>query len=214
MTDTYPRAKLQDSNPAQLVQEAIKMLSAGMYTSSYESQLIKKLEAAKVAMASMPSLPVYYIVKGTVTDPDAHDGDPASMGDTEWQISDGPAGERGSSADYLYLEEAIKAHAPAVFIFDDGNAPQVWRDKYDILALDDECYPQVTFGHGHDENGGVQVTHEQATAIFRKWKRDQQGMTWKQFASLVQPTFGMDGAVVVPWAGMWLAVEKDGYTHS
>jgi len=24
----------------------------------------------------------------------------------------------------------------------------------------------------------------------------------------------MDGAVVVPWCGMWLAIETDGYTHS
>jgi hypothetical protein len=200
--------------PAALVQQAIKMLSTGMYTSSYESQIIETLEAAKAAMSAQTSLPVYYIVKGMVTDDEAHAENLGIVGDTEWQISDGPAGERGSSACYLDLEEAIKAHSPAVFIFDDGNAPQIWRDKHDILALDDECYPQVTFGHGHDASDGVQVTHEQATAIFRKWKCDQQGMTWKQFASLVQPTFGMDGAVTLPWCNMMLVIERDGHVHT
>lgn len=29
-----------------------------------------------------------------------------------------------------------------------------------------------------------------------------------------QPTIGMDGAIVMPWAGMWLAIETDGHTHS
>lgn len=39
-------------------------------------------------------------------------------------------------------------------------------------------------------------------------------LTYRQFRAMVQPTFGMDGAVVVPWAGMWLAIEADGYVHS
>lgn len=29
-----------------------------------------------------------------------------------------------------------------------------------------------------------------------------------------QPTFGCDGAVALPWCGMWLCIETDGYTHS
>lgn len=40
---------------------------------------------------------------------------------------------------------------------------------------------------------------------------------WLDYLSLrraVRPTIGMDGAVVVPWAGMWLAIERDGYTHT
>lgn len=34
------------------------------------------------------------------------------------------------------------------------------------------------------------------------------------YALMIQPTFGMDGAVVLPWFGMHLVIEKDGYTHS
>lgn len=39
-------------------------------------------------------------------------------------------------------------------------------------------------------------------------------LTYKQFRRRVQPTFGCDGAVALPWAGMFLCIEKDGYTHS
>lgn len=38
--------------------------------------------------------------------------------------------------------------------------------------------------------------------------------TYRDFRRLVQPTFGCDGAVTVPWFGMWLCIERDGYCHS
>lgn len=55
-----------------------------------------------------------WIVKGEVTDPDAYDGK-AKVGDVEWQFSDGPPGERGSSSDFLTLEEGLAYHSGAVF---------------------------------------------------------------------------------------------------
>jgi len=36
-------------------------------------------------------------------------------------------------------------------------------------------------------------------------------MTYRQFRKTVQPGYG---CAMVPWAGMWLGIEKDGYTHS
>jgi hypothetical protein len=61
-----------------------------------------------------------WIVKGAVSDPlfwteavGAH----VSEGDVEWQFSDGPPGERGSSADFLSLEDGLRHHAPAIFHF-------------------------------------------------------------------------------------------------
>lgn len=36
---------------------------------------------------------------------------------------------------------------------------------------------------------------------------------YRRFRKTVQPFFGGD-CVMVPWAGMWLGIEKDGYTHS
>jgi hypothetical protein len=38
--------------------------------------------------------------------------------------------------------------------------------------------------------------------------------SYREYRSAVQPTFGCDGAITLYWAGMWLAIEKDGYTHS
>ena len=39
-------------------------------------------------------------------------------------------------------------------------------------------------------------------------------LTYKQFRRGAQPTFGCYGAVAIYWAGMWLCIETDGYTHS
>jgi hypothetical protein len=39
-------------------------------------------------------------------------------------------------------------------------------------------------------------------------------LTYRQFRKTAEATFGMDAAVVVPWCGMWLAIEADGYVHS
>lgn len=85
-----------------------------------------------------------------------------------------------------------------------------FKRKYDIRELDDVCYPQVSYG----PDGDMDITHEQATSLFRKWKQQDQDMSWPEFAKTVQPTFGCDGAITVHWSGMWLAIETDGYTHS
>jgi hypothetical protein len=39
-------------------------------------------------------------------------------------------------------------------------------------------------------------------------------LSYKDFRKTVVPTFGMDGAVVVQWCGMWLCIERDGHVHS
>jgi putative SOS response-associated peptidase YedK len=36
-------------------------------------------------------------------------------------------------------------------------------------------------------------------------------MTYRQFRKLAVASFD---CVMVPWCGMWLGIEKDGYTHS
>lgn len=58
----------------------------------------------------------YWIVKGIVQDLEAYPDNPeVKLGDTEWQISDGPPGERGMSSDYIDLEEALADHPDALF---------------------------------------------------------------------------------------------------
>lgn len=86
-----------------------------------------------------------------------------------------------------------------------------WEAKHDIRALADDQYPTyVKFG----ETGELVTTHEQRTALFRKWKQDDQGLSWGEFSETACPTFGCDDAITVPWCGMWLCIETDGYTHS
>lgn len=69
-----------------------------------------------------------WIVKGAVTDPEAHEYQ-AKIGDTEWQFSDGPPGERSSSADYLNLEDGLRDHAPAVFHFVGDEPETLWCES-------------------------------------------------------------------------------------
>lgn len=38
-------------------------------------------------------------------------------------------------------------------------------------------------------------------------------LQWRKFRARVQPAFG-DTCVMLHWAGMWLGIEEDGYTHS
>jgi len=58
------------------------------------------------------------------------------------------------------------------------------------------------------------TTRAQREAIFRKWSINPMGLTYRAFRQTAKPTYGMDGAIVLPWCNMWLAIERDGYTHS
>jgi len=57
------------------------------------------------------------------------------------------------------------------------------------------------------------LTKEQRKALFNVWNRGS-GLSYLQFRRTVERGFCMDGAVIVPWNGMWLAIETDGCTHS
>lgn len=58
------------------------------------------------------------------------------------------------------------------------------------------------------------TTKAQRRAIFKAWQRLEGRMTYRALRRLAQPTIGCDGAVVLPWCGMFLCIEQDGYTHS
>lgn len=65
----------------------------------------------------------------------------------------------------------------------------------------------------------VKTTRSQREALQRIHQRLKTGDTqpapsYRAFRRRVQPTFGCDGAVAVPFVGMWLCVERDGYVHS
>lgn len=65
----------------------------------------------------------------------------------------------------------------------------------------------------------VKTTRQQRLAIQKIHGRARAAdtptpLSYRAFRKTIQPTFGCDGAVAVPFAGMWLCVERDGYTHS
>ena len=57
----------------------------------------------------------------------------------------------------------------------------------------------------------MKLTRDQRKALKRKWDRDNQGLSYIQFRRTV--VHGYD-CIMVPWCGMWLGIETDGYTHS
>jgi hypothetical protein len=55
------------------------------------------------------------------------------------------------------------------------------------------------------------MTNEQNKSLYRKWKKADQGMTFREFSeSAVQ----WHNCIMVKWSGMWLGIETDGHTHS
>lgn len=80
----------------------------------------------------------------------------------------------------------------------------------------------------------IKLTKQQRAALFKLFQRDfpnwkspgkrvqhQDGtivkvptIQWRKFRATVQPLFDKSGCVMVPWRGMWIGIETDGYTHS
>lgn len=60
----------------------------------------------------------------------------------------------------------------------------------------------------------VRTTRKQREAIARLWARVEGRPPYRLFRRSVSGTFGMDGAIVVPFCGMYVAIERDGYSHT
>ena len=74
----------------------------------------------------------------------------------------------------------------------------------------------------------VKLTKPQRKALFALFKRER--IAWQSptltlyekvsrrhyinFRKTVQPYMDGSGCVIVPWCGMWVGIEVDGYTHS
>ena len=58
------------------------------------------------------------------------------------------------------------------------------------------------------------MTKEQAATLHRKWEQSPEDRTFPAFMKLVLPTIACNNAVTVPWCGMWLCIETDGYCHT
>jgi hypothetical protein len=59
------------------------------------------------------------------------------------------------------------------------------------------------------------LTRKQKEALKDVWNRDWlKPSSYLAFRRTVEYTVFMDNAIVVPYCGMFLAIETDGYTHS
>lgn len=79
--------------------------------------------------------------------------------------------------------------------------------EYMKNCLDDETPVETPF----------EITQAQLDALWRKWLQsidsspDAPKWTFQDFVSSIQPA---RDCIMVQWAGMWLGIETDGYTHS
>ncbi len=60
----------------------------------------------------------------------------------------------------------------------------------------------------------VLTTREQRRSIHARWKQADQGLSYRAFRKHAVPVLAGDGAIALPWCGMWLCIEPDGYIHS
>ena len=60
----------------------------------------------------------------------------------------------------------------------------------------------------------VPLTKPQRAAVHRKWSESNQDLSYKQFRSTAFPMCFGDGAIVIQWCNMLLAIETDGHTDS
>ncbi len=61
----------------------------------------------------------------------------------------------------------------------------------------------------------MSISKEQRHALKKIWLRfDIPRPRYLDFRRKIQHTFCMDNCIMVPFAGMWLGVETNGYTHS
>lgn len=80
------------------------------------------------------------------------------------------------------------------------------------IALHNVYMRCPTFGK-HNNNYGVTWEDAREKANLFPWCGTEQykQQSYKAFRKTVQ--YGYD-CIMLPWCGMWLGIEKDGYTHS
>jgi len=61
----------------------------------------------------------------------------------------------------------------------------------------------------------IKTTKQQRQAIAKKYNQNNDGAkSYKEFRKRAQGLLGDASCIMIPWCGMWLGIEKDGYTHS
>ena len=68
----------------------------------------------------------------------------------------------------------------------------------------------------------IRTTKAQRMTLKRKWLEQNRGLSrnlrtlvsYRAFRRTVRTLFGGNGCIMVPWCGMWVGIETDGYAHT
>jgi hypothetical protein len=96
----------------------------------------------------------------------------------------------------------------------------MYQSSYECSIINDLEQALVLFRFNE-----LGLTEAQKQAVLRVYHRGpvtkdghgnryEKPLTLLRFVDTLQPTYHMDGCIVIPWQGMFLAVESDGYVHS
>lgn len=85
-----------------------------------------------------------------------------------------------------------------------------------IEATADSIDGLVTIVNPDPRIGQLQITAEQLRSLRRKYEQSTDGAkSLEEFLTRVTSRgVGTDSYLFLPWCGMWLGIETDGYTHS
>lgn len=85
-----------------------------------------------------------------------------------------------------------------------------------IEATADSIDGLVTIVNPDPRIGQLQITAEQLRSLRRKYEQGTDGAkSFEEFLTRVTSRgVGTDSYLFLPWCGMWLGIETDGYTHS
>jgi hypothetical protein len=84
----------------------------------------------------------------------------------------------------------------------------------ELLAIE-EAERMVRIKPNDEHLPEFEVTLKQAQAIKKVFMRNADGSpNLDHFRGKVTRGIGLGGCVMLPWCGMWLGIEPDGYTHS
>ena len=60
----------------------------------------------------------------------------------------------------------------------------------------------------------VKTTRAQRVALLRLYNRTEKTVSYRDFRKTVLATYFLGGCVMVPFSGLWVGIEPDGYAHS
>lgn len=133
------------------------------------------------------------------------DGADGDLVDYEWADANGDPAHEPEGIDGSALQ-ALSQDAQQWLIVEDMRA---LRAEWPHSMLDGE-----NFNVTNEHEATFRITEAQAKSLRRVYGRNTDGApTFGAFVRRAVTAFGGD-CVMLHWCGMWLGIEKDGYTHS